>query len=75
VQQAKTLQLIILEENAKLKGINMLGTGDFTHPKWLKELKANLFEVDGEGIFKTRGGEKFIYSLRRSMQLFINLME
>lgn|GEM_PF-6656041 len=53
----------------------MLGTGDFTHPKWLKELKANLFEVDGEGIFKTRGGEKFIYSLCRSMQLFINLME
>jgi len=26
----------------KKKGINVLGTGDFTHPQWLKELKANL---------------------------------
>jgi len=26
----------------KKKGINVLGTGDFTHPQWLKELKENL---------------------------------
>ncbi|MCK4533050.1 DNA helicase UvrD [bacterium] len=27
---------------AKVKGINLLGTGDFTHPQWLVELKDNL---------------------------------
>ncbi len=27
---------------AKLKGIKLLGTGDFTHPDWLKELKEKL---------------------------------
>ncbi len=26
----------------KLKGINVLGTGDFTHPQWLQEIKDNL---------------------------------
>lgn len=24
---------------ARIKGINLLGTGDFTHPKWLEEIK------------------------------------
>jgi len=24
---------------AKIKGLNLVGTGDFTHPKWLKEIQ------------------------------------
>ncbi len=35
---------------ARLKGLNLLGTGDFTHPKWLDELKQDLIE-EGEGIY------------------------
>jgi uncharacterized protein (TIGR00375 family) len=31
---------------AKIKGVSMLGTGDFTHPLWLAELKAKLEEAD-----------------------------
>jgi len=27
---------------ARRKGIALMGTGDFTHPKWLAELKAKL---------------------------------
>lgn len=34
------------------KGISLLGTGDFTHPLWLKELKADLKEV-GEGLYQS----------------------
>jgi len=33
-----------LERYAKVKGLNLLGTGDFTHPLWLDELKRNLKE-------------------------------
>ncbi len=29
---------------AQKKGISVIGTGDFTHPKWLMELKADLVE-------------------------------
>ncbi len=32
---------------AKIKGLNLLGTGDFTHPLWLKEIKEKLIEKNG----------------------------
>lgn len=47
-----------LEKNAKIKGLNLLGTGDFTHPLWLKELKRNLTEVE-KGLFHFK--DKSIY--------------
>ena len=48
-----------LEKYANVKGIGLLGTGDFTHPKWLSELKATLDE-DGSGILKTKTGFPFL---------------
>jgi uncharacterized protein (TIGR00375 family) len=47
-----------LEKWAKVKGVNFLGTGDFTHPTWMKELKDNLKD-DGSGILKTPSGFRF----------------
>jgi DNA helicase-2/ATP-dependent DNA helicase PcrA len=47
-------------EYAKLKGIGMVGTGDFTHPAWLKELKANLEYRDG--IYEY-GGIRFVLNV------------
>ena len=44
-----------MEQTAKEKGINLIGTGDFTHPEWLKEIKANLEEAEGGGAFKIKG--------------------
>jgi len=43
---------------AKLKGIGLLGTADFTHPGWLDELNSNLMEA-GPGIYEY-DGVKFI---------------
>ncbi len=48
-----------LEKYARLKGINLLGTGDFTHPKWLAELKNELKE-DGSGILTSKTGFHFV---------------
>ncbi|MDD5119739.1 MAG: endonuclease Q family protein [Candidatus Omnitrophica bacterium] len=39
---------------AKLKGIHLMGTGDFTHHLWLEELKHS-FEDCGNGLFKHAG--------------------
>ena len=36
---------------AKLKGITLMGTGDFTHHLWLEELKGKLEDL-GNGLFK-----------------------
>ena len=38
---------------AQLKGIVVIGTGDFTHPKWLQEMKVKL-EPIGNNIFKLK---------------------
>lgn len=32
---------------AKIKGLNLLGTGDFTHPIWMNEIKTKLIEKKG----------------------------
>ena len=40
-----------LAEWAKLKGITLMGTGDFTHHLWLEELKHNIEDL-GNGLFK-----------------------
>lgn len=39
---------------ARRKGIALLGTGDFTHPKWLAELEAKLTPL-GNGLFTYEG--------------------
>ncbi|MDP2925915.1 MAG: endonuclease Q family protein [Nanoarchaeota archaeon] len=36
---SKELDFPNLVKWAKIKGLNLLGTGDFTHPKWLLEIK------------------------------------
>lgn len=36
---------------AKKKGINIMGTGDFTHPQWFNEIKTKLKPAE-EGLFK-----------------------
>lgn len=43
---------------AKWKGIDLLGTGDFTHPQWFRELREKLVPV-GEGIYGF-GGARFL---------------
>lgn len=50
---SKDMTLKNLERGASVKGINVLGTGDFTHPKWREELKG-LKEEDG--LYRMEGG-------------------
>jgi len=63
---SKELNIKNLEKYARLKGLNLLGTGDFTHPLWLKELKNELSE-DGTGILKTKTGFNFILQTEISL--------
>ncbi len=36
---------------AQVKGLNLIGTGDFTHPKWFKELGEKLTAAPEEGLY------------------------
>ena len=40
---------------SKIKGLNLVGTGDFTHPQWLKEIKETLMPEPDTGLFKLTG--------------------
>ena len=42
---------------ANLKGLNVIGTGDFTHPVWLQELKDMLAPAE-EGLYQLRASHR-----------------
>jgi uncharacterized protein (TIGR00375 family) len=37
---------------AKIKGLNLVGTGDFTHPKWLREIQETLVPEPNTDLYK-----------------------
>jgi len=50
---SKDMNLESLDEWAKIKGIKVLGTGDFTHPEWFKSLKEKLESAE-PGLYKLK---------------------
>ena len=54
---SKELNLESLFQWARIKGIHVVGTGDFTHPLWFKEIKEKL-EPDGTGLFRLKNPPK-----------------
>ncbi|MBW2969733.1 endonuclease Q family protein [Candidatus Woesearchaeota archaeon] len=62
---SKDITLQNLEKYARQKGLQLLGTGDFQHPKWLPELKNQLTEQNG--ILTTKTGFPFILQTEISL--------
>jgi len=61
---SKDMDLEHLDKWAKIKGIKVLGTGDFTHPEWFDSLKRNLV-LSEAGLFRLKSsnsnnGTRFI---------------
>lgn len=54
------MELDTLSRWAKIKGIDLLGTGDFTHPEWFKELQEKAIESDSG--FLQLNGVNFVLS-------------
>ena len=48
-----------------MKGVQLLGTGDFQHPKWFEELKNQLTEENG--ILRTKTGYPFVLQTEISL--------
>ncbi len=53
---SRDMDLEHLNKWSKIKGIKVLGTGDFTHPEWLKSLKEKL-EPAESGLFKLKNSD------------------
>ena len=50
---SKDMTLENLDTWARLKGITVMGTGDFTHPAWIKEIKSKL-EPAEQGLYRIK---------------------
>jgi uncharacterized protein (TIGR00375 family) len=63
---SKDLDIANLEKYARMKGVGLLGTGDFTHPEWIKEIKSKLTE-DDSGVLRTGSGFPFVMQTEISL--------
>ncbi|PMP68661.1 MAG: DNA helicase UvrD [Thermodesulfobacterium geofontis] len=67
---SKFMEIPFLAETGKIKGLQVIGTGDFTHPMWLKELKEYLEYDIYSGLYvynKLPEGPKFILTSEISL--------
>lgn len=59
----------VMSEWSRKKGIDLIATGDWTHPVWLRELQAGLEEAE-QGLYKVKGssdeGVRFLLSTELS---------
>jgi uncharacterized protein (TIGR00375 family) len=60
--RATSEQMSITEiaKYAKIKGLSLVGTGDFTHPAWLKEAKDALISDGDSGLYKLAAADSNI---------------
>ena len=63
---SKNTNLSRLEEYARIKGVTLLGTGDFQHPQWNKEIKEEL-EEDENGILWSKTKFPFLWQTEISL--------
>ncbi|KKK74288.1 hypothetical protein LCGC14_2885280, partial [marine sediment metagenome] len=55
-----------LEKYGRIKGLNLMGTGDFQHPLHRKEIDEKLTE-DDKGILRTASGFAFLWQTEVSL--------
>jgi uncharacterized protein (TIGR00375 family) len=54
------LTLENIDKYCQMKGVDVMATGDFTHPQWFKEMKSQLIEKE-KGMYSLKNGKtKFI---------------
>jgi len=76
---SKNIDFANLVKWAKIKGLNLLGTSDFTHPVWFSEIKEKLIEKNGlyyyQGFpFIISGEIALIYTQERGRRIHLVLL-
>jgi len=68
---SKNISIENLEKYARIKGLDLLGVGDFQHPLWRKEIDEKLKE-DDKGILWTSSGFPFLWQTEVSLMFSQN---
>lgn len=54
---SQQLTLPNIDAACRIKGVDMIATGDFTHPAWFSNIKEHLEEVGNSGLYKLKGAK------------------
>ncbi len=55
---SQNMTLREIERYGQIKGLSVVGTGDFTHPLWMKELKTELKPLEDTGLYILPSGSQ-----------------
>jgi uncharacterized protein (TIGR00375 family) len=61
---SEQMSLAEIAKYAKIKGLNLVGTGDFTHPMWLAEIRQALSADQDTGLLKPAGDKSVRFILQ-----------
>lgn len=70
---SRALNIAHLSAWASRKGIQILGTGDFTHPKWREELARDLVLDEESGFYRSKVTEEKLSKARNPVEPFFCL--
>ena len=51
---SKELTLANIDKTCRIKGVDIIATGDFTYPAWFESIKNELEEVGKTGLYKLK---------------------
>lgn len=63
---SKQLELENIESACRIKGVDIVATGDFTHPSWFRDVNSKLEEIENSGLYRLKSAPdskiKFVLS-------------
>ncbi|MCK5460094.1 DNA helicase UvrD [Candidatus Parcubacteria bacterium] len=63
---SKQLELENIESACRIKGVDIVATGDFTHPAWFGDISSKLEEIENSGLYRLKSAPdskiKFVLS-------------
>ena len=63
---SQKINLFNIDNFCRIKGVDIIATGDFTHPQWFSDIKNELEEIGSSGLYKHKKAEdkkiKFLLS-------------
>ncbi len=51
---SRDLTLENIDKTCRVKGIDIIGTGDFTFPEWFRSIENDLVEIDNSGLYRLK---------------------
>jgi uncharacterized protein (TIGR00375 family) len=57
---SKNMNLKELARFASMKGLNLVGTGDCTHPDWRRDIRKELQDAPGSGLYRLRDSTNLV---------------